>query len=203
MSTTLAEPRTSVIVNGRRRITSKFTDGGEMIEEYDVITDDLLLRKYRSKTRLGGFSAWEVEVGSESMARNLEKELMVETSGSPELVRQDTTEFYVFRIRNLPYAKDLFSVTVEYPQPDGVGEIVVRTSNKKYFKRISVPDMNRRQIKLDPSHLTFDLQHNTLVIRYKKHLAVLAAESAAKKERVSLPAKRIDDADPNSGCNHQ
>ncbi|CBH17876.1 hypothetical protein, conserved [Trypanosoma brucei gambiense DAL972] len=203
MSVTLSEPKSSVIVNGRRRITSKFVDGGEMIEEYDVITDDLLLRKYRSRTTLGGFSTWEVEVGNEASTRNLDKELVVETSGSPEVVKQDALEFYVFRIRNLPYAKEVFSVAVEHSKPTDMGEIVVRTSNKKYFKRLSIPDMNRRNLKLDPAQLSFDVQHNTLIIRYKKPLVVLAAESAAKKERASLPAKRIDDADSRTSCNQQ
>ncbi|EAN88480.1 hypothetical protein C3747_10g86 [Trypanosoma cruzi] len=205
MAERLAEPKSSVIVNGRKRITSKFVDGSEMVEEYDVITDELLLRKRRVKNTLGNFGNWQVEVGSEVKTRNLEKELLIEANGSPEIVKQDTPEYHVFRIRNLPYAKDVFSVTVEHREPGDVGEIVVRTSNKKYFKRLSIPELQRHHIQLDPGHLLYDVQHNTLIIRYKKHLAVLAADAAAKKERAALPARRIDGADGNAsdGCAQQ
>ncbi|KAH9600271.1 Protein DPCD [Trypanosoma melophagium] len=201
MSTTLAEPKTSVIINERKRITSRFTDGSEMIEEYDIITDDLLLRKYRTKNGLGNYSDWEIEVGTEAKTRNLDKEVLVEASGSPELVKQDTPEYHVFRIRNLPYPKEVFSVTVERRNSDDIGEIVVRTSNKKYFKRLNIPVLQRHHIPLDPAHLNYDLQHNTLIIRYKKHLSVLAAEAAAKKERAALPAKRMGTDD--NGCPQQ
>ncbi|EPY42661.1 protein DPCD [Angomonas deanei] len=163
-----------------------------MIEEYDVITDELLLRKRRQKSEIGSVSDWIVEVGVEARSRNLEKELLVETSGSPELIRQDTKEAHVFRIRNLPYAKEVYSVTVEKKSPEDIGEIVVRTSNKKYFKRIDIPDMVRVNVPLDQSQLSFDVKHNTLIIQYKKHLAVLAAENQAKKERSSLPSKRLE-----------
>ncbi|KEG10508.1 DPCD protein [Trypanosoma grayi] len=202
MNTTLAEPKTSIIVNGRKRITSKFTDGSEMIEEFDVITDDLLLRKRRMKNALGNYSDWEVEVGTETRVRNLDKELLVESNGSPELVKQDTPEYHVFRIRNLPYKKDVFNVAIERRNAEDVGEIVVRTSNKKYFKRLSISALQQHNIPLDPANLSYDVQHNTLIIRYRKHLAVLASEAAAKKERAALPAKRVDEAE-SAGCAQQ
>lgn len=199
--TQLAEPKTSVISNGRKRITSKYTDGSEMIEEYDVINDTLLLRKRRTKNTLGGFGEWVLEIGTEARSRNVDRELIVEANGSPELVRQDSPEAHVFRIRNLPYPKDIYSITVERTEGNSVGEIVVRTSNKKYFKRISIPEMVRSCIPLEPSHLSFEVKHSTLIITYKKHLATLAAESEAKKERSSLPSKRVDDQSQN--CQQQ
>nr|CCC53457.1 conserved hypothetical protein [Trypanosoma vivax Y486] len=202
MGDSLAEPRTSVIVNGRKRITSKFTNGSELVEEYDVITDDLLLRKSRHKSAIGSYTEWQVEVGSEVRARNLDRELLLEAAGSPELVKQDAKDCYIFRIRNLPYPKEVFAVTVERGDAAEFGEIVVRTSNKKYFKRISIPDLERRRISLDPSHVSFDVQHNTLIIRYKKPLAALAAENAAKKERAALPAKRVSE-EGSGNCQHQ
>ena len=36
---------TSMNTGGRRRVATEFEDGGEMIEEYDLKTDELLLRK--------------------------------------------------------------------------------------------------------------------------------------------------------------
>lgn len=214
----LAEPRSSVIVAGKRQITSKYTDGAEVYEEYDVVTDDLLLRKRRQKNSFGAMSDWVVEIGTDvkSHTKNLHQNLIVESSGSPELVRQDTKEAHVFRIRNLPYPKEVFSVTIEKSSPSTssaskdsdaanatgekkieVGEIVVRTSNKRYFKRIDIPDMVRANIPLDASHLSFDVKHNTLIITYKKHLAILTAEAAARKERLSMPATRKEE---DAGC---
>ncbi|EPY37330.1 hypothetical protein AGDE_06604 [Angomonas deanei] len=52
--------------------------------------------------------------------------------------------------------------------------------------------MVRVNVPLDQSQLSFDVKHNTLIIQYKKHLAVLAAENQAKKERSSLPSKRLE-----------
>lgn len=201
----LAEPKTSIISNGRKCITSKYTDGSELIEEYDVINDNLLLRKRRTRNALGGFGEWVIEIGTEARSRNVDRELIVEANGSPELVRQDTAEAHVFRIRNLPYPKSVYAISVERKESgsvtDTVGEIVVRTTNKKYFKRISIPEMVRARIPLEESHLSFEVKNNTLIIQYKKHLAILAAENEAKKERSSLPAKRVDEK--NQDCQPQ
>ncbi|KAK7198184.1 DPCD protein family [Novymonas esmeraldas] len=196
----LAEPKSSVIRGDRKQITSKFTDGSEVVEEYDVVTDALLLRKRRSPNALGGFSDWLVEVGTEVSSRNLDRALLVESSGSPVVVRQDTKDSYVVRIRNLPYPKDVFSVAVERQDGDVVGKIVVRTSNKKYFKRLDIPDLERARIPLESANLSYDLQHQTLILQYKKPLSVLTTEAAARKERASMPSKRADD---NADCKQQ
>lgn len=197
----LAGPKTSFIHGDRKQITSKFTDGSEIVEEYDVITDELLLRKRRSRNPLGGFSEWTVEVGTDSHSRNLARGVIVEASGSPVVMRQDSKDAYIIRIRNLPYAKEVFFVSVERRDGDAVGEIVVRTSNKKYFKRLDLPDMVRAGIALEPDRLSFDVKHETLIIQYKKPLSVLAAESAARKERAAMPSKRVDEN--NAGCQQQ
>jgi protein DPCD len=197
----LAEPRTSVIQGDRKQLTSKFTDGSEMVEEYDVVTDSLLLRKRRSKNALGGFTDWVIEVGTEAPCRNLDRALIVEASGSPVVVRQDSKESYVIRIRNLPYPKEIFAVTVERQEGDAVGKIVVRTSNKKYFKRLDIPDLERARLPLDPSSLSYDVRHQALIIQYKKPLSILAAEAAARKERAAMPSKRIDNN--NADCKQQ
>lgn len=197
----LAEPKSSVIRGDRKQLTSKFTDGSELIEEYDVVTDALLLRKRRTRNALGGYSDWVIEVGTEAPSRNLDRALIVEASGSPVVVRQDTKESYVVRIRNLPYPRDVFSVDVERQDGDAVGKVVVRTSNKKYFKRLDIPDLERARIPLEASRLSFDVQHQTLIIQYKKPLSILAAEAAARKERASMPSKRVDDK--NADCKQQ
>lgn len=211
MSSTLSEPRKSVIVGGRRQITSNYSDGSEEYEEYDVVTDELLLRKRRQKNRLGAWSDWITEVGQDSSknSKNLHQNLIVEASSSPILVVHDTKENHVFRIRNFPYSKETVLVTIEKSSPDCSStnfsgsdslegeDIVVRTSNKKYFKRIKIPLLKRMGIALDPVNLSYEVKFNTLVITYKKPLAVLVTEEALRKERLSIPAQRKDE---NQGC---
>ena len=45
----------------------------------------------------------------------------------PIFLRKDTAKEFQWRVRNLPYASDVISVTLEQP----CRQIVVRTSNKK------------------------------------------------------------------------
>jgi protein DPCD len=188
---TLKEPRTSSIQNGRKRIASRFTDNTEMIEEFDVVTDELLLRKVRKPTAVGGEGTWEVEVGTESRQGNVDRDLIMESSSAPQLSRQDTTDEYVYRIRNLPYAKDVFAVAVE-KRSDGTS-IVVRTSNKKYFKVIVIPDLQRAGIALDNANLSWDLKFDALVVKYKKPMSMRMVEAQEKKERAAMPSTRPKD----------
>jgi hypothetical protein len=46
-------------------------------------------------------------------------------------------------------------------------QIVVRTTNKKYFKRLEVPMMRRQSLPLHPAFLSFDHSMNTLVIQVR------------------------------------
>lgn len=42
--------------------------------------------------------------------------------------------------------------------------ITVRTSNKKYFKKLNAPDLERVGLKPEQDRITFTHQHNTLII---------------------------------------
>lgn len=64
-----------------------------------------------------------------------------------------------WRIRNLPYSKEVYSVTAEND-----GTITVRTHNKKYFKKIIVPDLQRVGLVPEQERITFGHQYNTLII---------------------------------------
>lgn len=192
----LKQPKTAIIADGRRKVHSSFTDGSEVVEEFDVVTDELLLRKSRRPTPVGGEGKWIVEVGLDENALrgfNPDLDLLRESSTAPVLIRKDNDEAIAFRIRNLPYPKEVFAVSVD----DSTNTIVVRTSNKKYFKRIELPDFVRMGVKLDPSNLSWDVALNTLVITYKKHLAVRVVEAQEKKERASTAAVRLkEDGEP-------
>jgi hypothetical protein len=47
-------------------------------------------------------------------------------------------------------------------------EIVLRTSNKKYYKRFDIPDLKRINIKLEESEIAWKYQNNTVIISYDK-----------------------------------
>ena len=47
-------------------------------------------------------------------------------------------------------------------------EIVLRTSNKKYYKRFDIPDLKRIGIKLEESEIGWKYQNNTVIISYDK-----------------------------------
>lgn len=185
----LKGPPTSVISDGRKKLQYVYTDGSEMVEEYDVITDELLVRKGRRPNALGGEGQWVYEVGQDQARRgfNPDTDLLRESNTAPQLTRKDSAEDIVIRIRNLPYPKEVFSLTIE-PH-----EIVVRTSNKKYFKRIEFPDMKRAQVALKPEEVTWEVQFNTLIITYKKPVSIRVKEAQEKKERASLKAVRVQE----------
>lgn len=153
-----------MVVEGRRRVHTTWQEGPEMIEEFDLKSNELLLRKSRKPTVLGGEGEWVIEVGSVASSRPFDptKDALAPSSSNPVFCRLDTKDSFQWRIRNLPYPADVFSVTSEGE------EIVVRTSNKKYFKRIEVPDLKRLRLPLDGAAISWKLQYNTLVISYPK-----------------------------------
>ena len=180
---TLSEPKTGLVQAGRKKVHSVYENNTiEMVEEYDVITDKLLVRKWRRQTQLGGDGAWEVEVGDEGRASG--SEFLVAASTQPTTQRLDTDQLFEWRIRNLPHPKEVYQVTCS-----GV-EIVVRTTNKKFFKKIQVPDMARASLPLDASSLTWTYAHNTLVISYVKPDAILKKERLDAKERATMKCMR-------------
>lgn len=73
--------------------------------------------------------------------------------------RRITKTALEWRIRNLSYPKDVYSITAEEDRT-----ITVRTSNKKYFKKINVPDLERIDLKPEQERISFTHQYNTLII---------------------------------------
>ncbi|XP_040461497.1 protein DPCD isoform X2 [Falco naumanni] len=124
-----AASKTALVQDGKRKIHYLFEDGKEMAEEYDMKTSQLVSRKWREKNTLGGSGKWQVEVGEPAspLLEALESELIKESSSNPVFVRKDTLSSFQWRIRNLPYPKEVYSVSVEQEQRC----CVVRTTNKK------------------------------------------------------------------------
>lgn len=166
----------SLVADGRRKVHTTLPDGSEMIEEYDVEDDCLLLRKTRKKCPFGKESVWEYEIGAPATSNSAlldevvggsdeaQLPLMVPSAASPFCVMLDAKKSFEWRIRNLPYPISTYDVTID----EETQEIVVRTMNKKYFKRLGIKNMKNMGLSLVAKSLTWTHQHNTLIIRYLK-----------------------------------
>ncbi|XP_064924407.1 protein DPCD isoform X2 [Columba livia] len=150
-------------------------------------------RKWREKNTLGGTGKWQVEVGEPTspLLGALESELIKESSSNPVFMRKDTLSSFQWRIRNLPYPKEVYSVSVEKEQRC----CVIQTTNKKYYKKFSIPDLDRYQLPLDAAALSFTHANNTLIITYQKPKEILAAEEQLQKELKKIKAANSGDGD--------
>nr|XP_028586340.1 protein DPCD isoform X5 [Podarcis muralis] len=151
------------------------------------------VRKWREKNALGACGAWQVEVGEPNLLASgpLDRELIKESSTNPIFMRKDTKNSFQWRIRNLPYPKDVYRVSVEKDERC----CVVRTTNKKYYKKFSVPDLDRFQLPLDSTALSFTHANNTLIITYLKPAEILAAEEELQKELKKIKAANNGDGE--------
>ncbi|XP_068178343.1 protein DPCD [Antennarius striatus] len=185
--------KTALIQDGKRKIHYLFTDGSEMTEEYDLKTDELIVRRCRQKSTLGAQGQWQVEVGEPLGApvMSVESDVIKENCSNPVFVRKDTKTSFQWRVRNLPYPKDVFSVSVETSERC----IIIKTSNKKYYKKFSIDDLNRSQLPLDSSALTFTHANNTLIVSYKKPKEILTLEQELLKELKKLKGTSDGDVD--------
>jgi len=71
---------TSIVADGRRKLHTTYKDGEEMVEEFDLNTNQLLLRRRRRQTILGGSGEWEIEIGGEVKPFNPFNELLAPSS---------------------------------------------------------------------------------------------------------------------------
>jgi hypothetical protein len=63
---------------------------------------------------------------------------------------------------------------------------VIRTTNKKYYKRFDIPDLKRLGIKLDEGNVAWKYQHNTLIIGYDKPDKILELDKKKQQEIANL-----------------
>lgn len=159
-------------------------DGKEMVEEYNMDTNVLVRRAWKEKKDFTETAGWIVEVGDrEPKLNNIETFGIQESSSTPFITRRITKTALEWRIRNLPYPISVYSVTVEND-----ATITIRTSNKKYFTKLKVPDLERINMKPEQDRITYTHQYNTLIITYKKPPALLDLEKQILKEVLSLKA---------------
>ncbi|XP_063992541.1 protein DPCD [Diachasmimorpha longicaudata] len=181
--------KTAIIQDGKRKVHFLLEDGRELVEEYNLETNVVTRRAWREKGKLGQDVGWVVEIGDPEPKRedNLDISGIRESSSAPIVSRRITKTGLEWRIRNLPYPKEVYSITA-----DG-GLLIVRTSNKKYFKKLNIPDLDRVGLKPDQDRISFTHQFNTLVITYKKPAALLDLEKKILTEVMNLKASSEGD----------
>eukprot|EP00800_Vazella_pourtalesii_P001979 TRINITY_DN11842_c1_g1_i1.p1 TRINITY_DN11842_c1_g1~~TRINITY_DN11842_c1_g1_i1.p1 ORF type:complete len:207 (+),score=44.93 TRINITY_DN11842_c1_g1_i1:81-701(+) len=181
--------KTCLASDGKKKVHYLFGSGLEMAEDYDLKTGRLLVRRFRRKGALGGEGKWEFEVGLAPSVGGEGSQVISESFSNPIFSRVDTSVHFQWRIRNLSYPKSNYVVSCEND------EILVRTVNKKYFKRISIGDLERCDVSLDPNALSFDHANNTLIVSYKKPPVILALEKKVWEEISSLKANEDGQVD--------
>eukprot|EP01013_Petalomonas_cantuscygni_P043247 TRINITY_DN8012_c0_g1_i1.p1 TRINITY_DN8012_c0_g1~~TRINITY_DN8012_c0_g1_i1.p1 ORF type:complete len:247 (-),score=24.81 TRINITY_DN8012_c0_g1_i1:165-905(-) len=182
-----AGPKTSVVRNGRNVVHQAWVDNSETVEEYDVLTQKLLVRKHRRPTALGGEGVWVYEVGHETKAFCPERDALAPSTSQPLFTRCDTDTHFEWRVRNCPWPLSVYSVSLETVEPPVV---VIRTANRKYFKRFPIPDLARCGAKGSPLELSHAHENNTLVVRYKKPSAAVDFERREREEAGRLAKTR-------------
>ncbi|KAL9906306.1 protein DPCD [Glossina fuscipes] len=166
----------SSVINGRsRKIHYKFPDGQQMAEEYSMDTGVLQKRGWRKSQQLLGESEWEVEVGEDyrqlgcagdtEQMSNGDNNFTVKISNTePILSKRITKKNIEWRIRNLPYPITVYQVIADCTKR----AIVVKTTNKKYYKVIKVEELDRCELLPSQANLSTHHQYNTLIITYRK-----------------------------------
>eukprot|EP00040_Diaphanoeca_grandis_P004759 m.30019 g.30019 ORF g.30019 m.30019 type:complete len:201 (+) comp16200_c0_seq2:210-812(+) len=184
--------KTSMVQDGLKKLHFTFEDGREMVEEWNTSTDTLETRKWRKPATLGGTTTWDFEVGQARVAPIVESALGMSVSNTnPVFVRCDTKNQFQWRIRNLPYSIDNYSLTVT----DDKKYAVLRTQNKKYYKKFEIADMQRVALFLDEAAFSLAHANNTLIITYAKPQAYLDVEKQLKRMRDTMKSAKDGDVD--------
>ncbi|XP_065211165.1 protein DPCD [Planococcus citri] len=184
--------KTALLGSNLKKIHYKLPDGREMVEEYNLETGVLSKRAWKTNSTIYKTVKWQVEVGdplSEKVDENIDQIGIKESQNSPFVVHRITKTKLEWRIRNLPYDLSVYQVSVDAKEK----VIVVRTSNKKYFKKIPLLEYQRLDLIPKDDTLKFSHAHNTLIISLDKPAEYLAYEKKMQEELSNV--KVIDNAD--------
>ena len=84
-----------------------------MVEEFDVNSNECLVRRWK-RPREFGEATWEFEIGQQEAPKfNPENDLLAPSNANPIFMRKDTDKRFEWRIRNLPYPKETYSIEVD------------------------------------------------------------------------------------------
>eukprot|EP00698_Gefionella_okellyi_P020657 TRINITY_DN6513_c0_g1_i1.p1 TRINITY_DN6513_c0_g1~~TRINITY_DN6513_c0_g1_i1.p1 ORF type:complete len:199 (-),score=28.25 TRINITY_DN6513_c0_g1_i1:80-676(-) len=170
--------KTAISKDGRRKIHTQWEDGAELVEEFSLTTDEMIVRKHRRSTTLGGEGEWVFEIGEAPKPKEL---TFAEKAGAnPVFIRKDTTDLFEWRIRNMPWPPSTYQLAIEG------NEIVLRTTNKKYYKRWNIPELQVASLPIEPERLACKYENQTLIISYRKPQQVVKLDENARRERSTI-----------------
>ena len=192
--------RTYLINGDFIKFHTVFKDGSEIVEEYGLYSEELESRRVK-KIGMTGKEQWTTEIGEEIKPRSNDEFLIRENDNNPLFIRKDTQKEFQWRIRNLKGDADNFMVECDKDKQ----QIVIRTKNKKYYKRFNIPDLERLNVKLDENLMKVNFVNNTLIISYTKPKEALDAESEILNEirRIRAEIKKNPNAKYDPGCQNQ
>ena len=193
--------RTYLISGDFIKFHTVFKDGTEIVEEYSLYSEEIESRRVK-KVSMTGKENWTTEIGEEIRRNNNEDFLIkVNNDNNPIFIRKDTKENFEFRIRNLKGDADNFLVDIDKDKD----EIVIRTKNKKYYKRFNIPDLKRLNLNLNENNLKVNFSNNVLVITYKKPIEILNNEKEIIDEirKIREEIKKNPDKKYEPGCQNQ
>lgn len=193
--------RTYLISGDFIKFHTVFKDGTEIVEEYSLYSEEIESRRVK-KVSMTGKENWTTEIGEEIKRNNNEDFLIkVNNDNNPIFIRKDTKENFEYRIRNLKGDADNFMVDIDKDKD----EIVIRTKNKKYYKRFNIPDLKRLNLNLNENNLKVNFSNNVLVITYKKPIEVLNNEKEIIDEirKIREEIKKNPDKKYEPGCQNQ
>ncbi|KAL6416595.1 hypothetical protein ACFW04_013323 [Cataglyphis niger] len=111
------------------------------------------------------------------------EEYNIDTNVVPFVTQRITKTSLEWRIRNLSYPSNVYSITAEKDNT-----ITVRTSNKKYFKKLRALDLERIGLKPEQERISFKHQYNTLIITCRKPPELLDVEKKILSKILQIKA---------------
>ena len=84
-------------------------------------------------------------------------------------------------------------------------EIVIKTLNKKYYKRFFIPDLRRKNLTIQATSLSVEYTNQTLVVSYEKPEAILLDDKAVGLEIAKIRKEIQDNPEKKYGsdCKNQ
>ncbi|KAK4882211.1 hypothetical protein RN001_005530 [Aquatica leii] len=190
--TTLKNAKKTCIQQGNlRKVHFALPNAKEMVEEYNMDTGVVTRRAWKLKKEIGGEGDWFIEVGDPDPTVLKTDTLIKENSTQPFISRRITKKHLEWRIRNLPYPVDVYSVQVDNEK----NVLIVRTNNKKYYKILNVPELERLNLPLQQTNVQFTHKFNTLIITYEKPIMLMDFEKTLFEEIRSLKARKDTEMD--------
>lgn len=174
---------------GRVRLQCAWPDDPqkvEMIEEYRLHekpyrrgngrrVSELVTRKWRVKDSIKNYGPYFYEVGEPTVASSGQGEAkqVRESASNPVWKSREAAEFWEWRVENIDYPVETYAVSVD----EGKQQLVLRTSNRKFYKRWKIEELRRRGQALDLACASYEHDGaSTLTIRYGKSDEQLTAD---------------------------